>query len=92
MIKAFEDKTICIETYKSQPLHPKKPLSASTVDWIFLIDTLNFSFWSEPDKYYKVSYHNETYTGYWSLCAAINRAIEVFRSVLFVPLFYPKSN
>lgn len=76
VMKAFIDKTFSIKTYKSHPLHPKDPLLPSTVDWIFLIDTLNFSFWSEPDQYYKVTYHNETNTGYWSLCAAINRAIE----------------
>lgn len=78
VMKALVDKTYSIESYKSHQLHPKDPLTPSTVDWIFLIDTLNFSFWSKPDKYYKVTYQNETFTGYWSLCAAVNRAIEVF--------------
>lgn len=49
---------------------------------IFLVDLLNFSFWSDldiadratahPDRY-AVEYKGVTYTGYWSLCAAINR-------------------
>lgn len=49
---------------------------------IFLVDVLNFSFWSDldvadarqphPDRY-SVSFHGTSYTGYWSLCAAINR-------------------
>jgi hypothetical protein len=49
---------------------------------IFLIDLLNFSFWSDldvsdkstphPDRY-AVNYDGQSYTGYWSLCAAINR-------------------
>jgi len=76
VVEGLVDETICMKTYKSHTLHPKDPDEPSTVDWIFLIDTLNFSFWSEPDTYYKVTYHNETYTGYWSLCAAVNRAIE----------------
>lgn len=47
-----------------------------------MIDLLNFSFWSDldvadksiphPDRY-AVQYQGTNYTGYWSLCAAINR-------------------
>lgn len=44
---------------------------------IFVVDTLNFCFWSEPDSEpFIVSYKNNNYTGYWALCAAINRAID----------------
>lgn len=49
---------------------------------IFLVDLLNFSFWSEididdtgvphPDRY-RVTFHGVGYTGYWSMVAAINR-------------------
>ena len=48
---------------------------------IFLVDLLNFSFWSDldrddtgncPDRF-SVSFNDQLYTGYWSLCAAINR-------------------
>jgi hypothetical protein len=49
---------------------------------IFLVDLLNFSFWSEididdtgvphPDRY-RVTLHGVGYTGYWSMVAAINR-------------------
>lgn len=44
---------------------------------IFLVDTLNFSFWSDagedaPDRY-TVSFDGERYTGYWALCACIQR-------------------
>lgn len=46
-------------------------MTPESIDWIFLIDSLNFSFW--PDE-------NEEFTivgevGYWALCAAIKRAI-----------------
>ena len=50
---------------------------------IFLVDTLNFSFWpSHPENQFTVAYpekrdQKKLYTGYWSLCAAVNRALEV---------------
>jgi hypothetical protein len=47
-----------------------------------LIDLLNFSFWSDldvsdksvphPDRY-AINYDGVAYTGYWSLCAVVNR-------------------
>lgn len=47
-----------------------------------MIDLLNFSFWSDldvsdksvphPDRY-AIIYNGTSYTGYWSLCAAVNR-------------------
>ncbi|PRT55781.1 hypothetical protein B9G98_03401 [Wickerhamiella sorbophila] len=48
------------------------------VDWVFTVDTLNFSFWSdrETSERYTVEYNGKKYTGYWSLCAAINRALD----------------
>lgn len=51
---------------------------AGQVDWVFTVDTLNFSFWSdrETSQRYTVEYDGERYTGYWSLCAAINRALD----------------
>ncbi|KAF9116151.1 hypothetical protein BGX27_004491 [Mortierella sp. AM989] len=70
--------------WKEHPLNPKE-CNSSTVDWIFLVDLLNFSFWSEididdtgvphPDRY-RVIFQGVGYTGYWSMVAAINRALE----------------
>ncbi|XP_054725030.1 LOW QUALITY PROTEIN: queuosine salvage protein-like [Uloborus diversus] len=76
VVKSFEEENIDLRTWKNHPLNPKDPMLPFTVDWIFLVDTLNFSFWSEPGKEYRITFHGETYTGYWSLCAAVNRAIE----------------
>lgn len=76
VMKGLTDETISMASYKSHPLHPKDPTLPSAVDWIFLVDTLNFSFWSESGSKFEITYHDETYSGYWSLCAAINRAIE----------------
>ncbi|KAF1796842.1 hypothetical protein V8B55DRAFT_1548209 [Mucor lusitanicus] len=72
------------KTWNEHPLHPKVA-DCKTVDWIFLVDLLNFSFWSDldvkdkstphPDRY-AINYDGTLYTGYWSLCAAINRALD----------------
>ena len=64
-------------TWKEWPLHPQTA-NEKSVDWIFVIDTLNFSFWlpsSEPQ--FQVRYKEKTYEDYEALCACINRALEV---------------
>ena len=63
-----------------------------SVNWIFFCDTMNFSFWSDNElmspeqaekvksttlERYTVVYKNIPYHGYWALCAAINRALDV---------------
>jgi hypothetical protein len=64
-------------TWSQNELHPSEK-SKSTLDWIFTIDLLNFSFWSgeSSEERYKVLYKGKLYSGYWSLCAAINRALD----------------
>ncbi|KAH8548955.1 hypothetical protein BGW37DRAFT_160671 [Umbelopsis sp. PMI_123] len=72
------------KTWKMHPLNPKVA-DESAIDWIFLVDLLNFSFWSDRDpddksvphpERYAVEYQGVNYTGYWALCACINRAIQ----------------
>ncbi|EEB06728.1 eukaryotic protein [Schizosaccharomyces japonicus yFS275] len=71
------------ETWDSHELHPQTK-DTSTLDWIFFIDLLNFSFWSKTDvedtgshpERFAIEYHGKRYTGYWSLCAAVNRMLE----------------
>ncbi|KAI8328758.1 hypothetical protein BC941DRAFT_463890 [Chlamydoabsidia padenii] len=80
----MEQREYSTKTWNQHPLNPKK-LDHTTADWIFLVDLLNFSFWSDldiadrtiahPDRY-AVEYKGVSYTGYWSLCAAINRALD----------------
>ncbi len=61
-----------------------------SINWIFLVDTLNFSFWSDQElielpanfklpevEKYTVIYKQISYTGYWAMCAAVNRALDV---------------
>ncbi|CAH1761200.1 4754_t:CDS:10 [Entrophospora sp. SA101] len=73
-----------ISSWKKNELHPSIA-DNKAIDWIFMVDLLNFSFWSELDKEiqsnpsserFSIEYNNNRYTGYWSLCAAINRALE----------------
>ncbi|EPQ50981.1 hypothetical protein GLOTRDRAFT_108278 [Gloeophyllum trabeum ATCC 11539] len=80
-------------TWRTHPLHllppepfsPSDPRTRTCLDWIFLISSLNFSFWSElPERErYGVEWREgwgaagrRVWTGYWSLVAAINRALE----------------
>lgn len=60
-------------------LHELNPQAAdeAAVNWVFVVDTLNFSFWSErEERKCLVTYRGRTYSGYWSLCAAVNRALD----------------
>jgi hypothetical protein len=68
-----------------EPYSPEDPLTKDTLNWIFLISSLNFSFWSEKegqhDRYgveWRADWKSEksvVWTGYWSLVAALNRGI-----------------
>lgn len=64
------------DRWKTHELNPKTE-DKSAVDWIFLSDVGNFSFWSDDEKNkYVVKYGGKEWTGYWSWCAAINRALD----------------
>jgi hypothetical protein len=83
-------------TWRTHPLHilppepydPSDPLTKASLNWIFLISSLNFSFWSEKegqsDRYgveWREGWGKEgkkVWTGYWSLVAALNRGILFF--------------
>ena len=38
-----------LENWSAHELHPSTPDDA-TVDWIFVLDSLNFSFWSQSQE------------------------------------------
>lgn len=64
------------DSWRRHPLHPKA-LDDSTAQWIFLVDALNFCFWSENcAEKCEVEFDGKRHSGYWSLCAAANRAIQ----------------
>ena len=83
----LEKSLYSVKNWRKHELHPKE-LNEATVDWIFLLDTLNFSFWVEKDiPPFVVKYRGRSYTGYWALCAAINRALEVRRHLILPPVY-----
>lgn len=66
-----------VEHWKA--LHELNPRGAdeAALDWVFVVDSLNFSFWAEQEeRKCEVRYGGTAYTGYWALCAAVNRALD----------------
>ncbi|KIX08229.1 uncharacterized protein Z518_02885 [Rhinocladiella mackenziei CBS 650.93] len=65
------------ETWSSHELHPQTK-DEGTVNFIFTMNLLNFSFWSElsPEERFTVEYKGRRWTGYWSLVAALRRALD----------------
>jgi hypothetical protein len=65
------------KTWADHELHPKAQDEA-TVDFIFTMDLLNYSFWSDKsdDDRFAVSYRGKRWTGYWGLVAVLQRALE----------------
>ena len=75
--KLMLEKKYSTKTWSSHELHPKAK-DEGTVDFIFTMDLLNFCFWSEQgtDQRFAVDYRGKRWTGYWSLVAAIQRALD----------------
>ncbi|PYH96600.1 hypothetical protein BO71DRAFT_439413 [Aspergillus ellipticus CBS 707.79] len=75
--RMMQKKEYSTQTWSEHELHPKAK-DENTVDFIFTMDLLNFSFWSElPDeKRFCIEYRGKRWTGYWSLVAALQRALE----------------
>ncbi|KAL1599478.1 hypothetical protein SLS60_007281 [Paraconiothyrium brasiliense] len=65
------------KTWSEHELHPKAKDEA-TVNFIFTMDLLNFSFWSGKgdEERFTVDYKGKKWTGYWSLVAALQRALD----------------
>lgn len=78
-----------------EPYHPDAPGTRATLDWIFLVSALNFSFWSPYTKgRYAVEWRTgwddpeyTLHTGYWCLLAAINRGMS-YSSHRFKPYLF----
>ena len=75
---SMQEKKYSIRTWSDHELHPKVK-DASTMDFIFTMDLLNFSFWSDrsnAEEKFAVEFRGKLWTGYWSLVAALQRALE----------------
>lgn len=78
IFESLKTKKYSFKIWKEHKLHPKE-MNRNSVDWIFLLDCLNFSFWVEDDlEPWTVEFEGENYEGYWALCAGINRALKVY--------------
>ena len=77
IFESLKSKKYSFKIWKEHELHPKE-MTKQTADWIFVLDSLNFSFWVEDHcTPWTVRLNDKNHTGYWALCAAINRALKV---------------
>ncbi|XP_032673897.1 queuosine salvage protein [Odontomachus brunneus] len=84
-VEAIENSSFSLDKFLQCEFHPRHddPLA---VDWIFVLDTLNFSFWTATgSKKWTVNGQ----TGYFALCAAVKRAIEEGKPIQD-PAYYSK--
>ena len=74
---SMHQKGYSTKTWSTHELHPRAK-NEDTINLIFTIDLLNFCFWSEsgPDQRFAVDYRGGKWTGYWSLVAALQRALD----------------
>jgi hypothetical protein len=74
--KVFLDGGLNLSHWKNNDI-PNGFSDMQILHWMFLIDSLNFSFWERtPGHPFVVNYKGKRNTGYASLCACINRAID----------------
>ena len=75
--KQMQIRNYSTKTWSEHDLHPKAK-DESTVNFIFTMDLLNFSFWSEREEAerYAVEYCDQCWTGYWGLVACLKRALD----------------
>jgi hypothetical protein len=64
--------------WRAHELHPDPAKGEETVEFIFTMDLLNFCFWGEKGEgaRFVVEYRGREWTGYWSLVAALRRALD----------------
>ena len=64
------------ERLEAPTLEPPNLTPTELLEWIFLLDTLNFCFWSDESSQFTFSYRGVHWTGYRSLVAALTKAVE----------------
>jgi hypothetical protein len=74
--------------YTEEPLAPREAQlwdhryhfhdgTERTVNWLLVLDALNFCFWAEKDEArWSIDYQGEQLNGYWAEAAALKRAVE----------------
>ncbi|GMS97025.1 hypothetical protein PENTCL1PPCAC_19200 [Pristionchus entomophagus] len=76
IMDSIQDGTIGDIEYKASPLHPEGLSDEQHLNWVFVIDTLNFSFWPNDNEEYYVDYRGNREVGYLAMCAAFMKAYE----------------
>lgn len=80
ILAQIKDKPLSAAAWSAHELHPSPAEfgEQGCVRFLFAMDLLNFSFWSaRPDaERFAVEYRGKRWTGYWSLVAALRRALE----------------
>lgn len=78
ILNEMSTRSYSTSTWSEHELHPKEKNEA-TVNFIFTMDLLNFSFWSDrtdEEGKFGVVFRGKKWTGYWSLVALLQRALE----------------
>lgn len=81
LYKAMLERKYSTHTWSEHVLHPKIGVDVDEiglVNFVFTMDLLNFSFWSEmsAEERYQVEYQGKRWTGYNSLVACLRRALD----------------
>ncbi|KAH7414554.1 hypothetical protein DE146DRAFT_39134 [Phaeosphaeria sp. MPI-PUGE-AT-0046c] len=78
ILDEMSSRSYSTSTWSEHELHPKAK-DVSTVNFIFTMDLLNFSFWSDKseDERFAVVYKGKRWTGYFSLVALLQRALDM---------------
>ena len=73
--RMMRERRYSTKAWSEHELHPKQK-TAATANFIFTMDLLNFSFFAdEGETEYAVNFAGKSWTGYWSLVAALQRAL-----------------
>jgi hypothetical protein len=77
ILEEMQKREYSTSTWSEHELHPKAK-DENTVNFIFTMDLLNFSFWSEKndEERFAIVYKGKRWTGYYSLVALLQRALD----------------
>ena len=62
------------DVIEPDPLEPPGLTNDEILEWLFVVDILNFCFWSDKPTLFTVKHLGRDWTGYRSMCAALARA------------------
>ncbi|XP_050514507.1 queuosine salvage protein [Diabrotica virgifera virgifera] len=83
LVEEIESGKLSPSNFSQTDVHPKST-DKNAIDWIFVVDTLNFCFWHYK---WEEGWVVNGLTGYFALCGAINRAVKQGIDILN-PKFY----